>query len=286
MEDNFNLSICVGYTADLDLFDSYLDDLIANNFTDVRISLRDYTNNAQVEITKSHVEHAISKGLRPIWGVSAASLTAADWANYVTAVTNAATWAEANGVYEFQIGNELENINDDTTLTDGDVRTNLKALATDIQLIFTRGKISYSCPGWSVNAWCVFGKGDIDILAANIYRGGLTFDDEWKTRINQLFDTFGADGTYASEFSVSSTSLDSYSTDETTQLNGVTEMVNYIKNSGLKTSCYFAYEKSDEFGVKKADGTYRKLWDVLKITNDWKLRKTASKSGLGGLSHG
>lgn len=284
MEDDFNLGFNSGYISDLDVYNSWLDAMVAANVTEIRVSIPNYDDAARIIIGKTHVAAVIAKGLRAIFGISADSLTAATWAAYEAVVLDTAAWAETNGVYEFQIGNELENINDDTTLTDTDVRNNILTLATAVKAVYTRGNVSYSCPGWTIDDWSILGKGDLDLLAANIYRGYSTFDDTWKTKINNLFSAFG-NSCYISEFSLSSLSLDTYSTDEIIQSNDLNEMINYIKNLGIKKAFFFSYP-SDEFGALKNNGVYRKLWDVLKIQNDWKRRKTASKSGLGGLSHG
>ena len=47
--------------------------------------------------------------------------------------------------------------------------------------------------------------------------GGTTFDDTWKTEIDNLINAFGADGAYLTEFGPSYISLNDYSTDEAVQ---------------------------------------------------------------------
>ena len=166
------------------------------------------------------------------------------------------------------MGNEEELHNDDTTLTVAQLRTNLKSVATEVQAIFTRGNISYSCAQDSVNSWIAIGKGDIDILAANEYMGETTFNNNtWKTDITNLVNAFGADGTYLTEFSLSCVSLDTYSTDEAIQAAAVTEMIEYIKASGMTRAIFFCYYDNslpfgpEGFGVVKTDGNYRLLWN-------------------------
>jgi hypothetical protein len=254
------------YTWGTSEFDGYVDILLANGFTELRMSSDWYNWDAATEL-KSAVISAITKGAQVIWGVQSGgvTLTSSNWDDYADAVLDAAQWAEDNGVYEFQLGNEEESHIDDTTMTETQIRTNLKSLATDVQEIFTNGKISYSCAQNSVNSWIAIGKGDIDILAANIYRGGNGYyGDEWKTAITNLINAFGNNGTYLTEFGPSWSSLDDYSTDEAVQVTALTEMIEYIKASGITRALFFCYKDPpwlSGFGVRKDDGIYRLLWN-------------------------
>jgi len=247
---------------------SYVDTLLANGFEELRIDIPDYQNTEWLSTSKAALSGIIAKGAKVIWGVSSNSsndaaytITAANWATFRTAILNAAQWAQNNGVYEFQIGNEEESHNDGKTLTDAQLRTNLKSLATEVQAIFTNGNVSYSCRALDIDDWISLGKGDIDILASNIYRGtGGSYDDTWKTSITNLVNAFGANGTYITEFNLSASSLDDYSTDEAVQAEALTEMIEYIKDSGITRALYFVWQ-SDNHGVVKNDGTYRLLWN-------------------------
>jgi hypothetical protein len=288
MTEELDLGINMNSGTSVEIYNTYIDNLILNNFTEMRVSLRGYENEADFNLSKEHSNCIVAKGSRSIWGCTASTtLTAANWNDYRLAVLDAAAWAEANGVYEFQLGNELEYKTDNTTLTHDQLVINLKSLATEVKLIFTRGNISYSACQQHIDHWYSAGKGDIDLIAFNDYIGSYApFDiNVFKDNITNLVNNFGISGCYLSEFSVSNISLDDYSTDESRQRDGIIEMIKYIKLSGIKRAFFFMYA-GDTFGAYKTDGTPRKLWDVLKIQNDWKRRKTASKSGLGGLSHG
>lgn len=286
MENKLSLGLNTPFSLDLDLFEDWIDDLITNNILDVRIVLASYNIAANVAIAKQQTIIANNKGARTIFGVAGTALTALTWGDFHDAVLDAASWAQANNVYEFQIGNEEEYKVDGTTLTVAQLILNLKALATEVKAIYTRGKISYACAINFYKDWITAGKGDLDFFCANVYRGGTgDFSVQWKNQISNLKAAFGVDGFYITEFNVSYTSLDAWDTDENTQTSGITEMIKYIQNSEIKRAYFYSY-LSDLYGARKDDGTYRKLWDVLKITNDWRRRKTASKSGLGGLSHG
>lgn len=271
-ENSFNLGMGLFSTTDTSLFDSYVDDLIANNIFLLRVDIPDYQNVAKLAQSKDAVTRAIAKRMKIIWGVNsnkgnnpAYELTAANWGDFEAAVLDAAAWAEANGVYEFQLGNELEASIDGTTLTSAQLIINLKALATAVQAVYTIGNISYTCSNSHINNWVVATRGDIDFLASNIYRGSMT-SSLWQSQINQLVAGFGIDHTYITEFSLSPISLDTYSTNEETQLIDLEYILNYIKNSGINRACFFCYI-NESFGARKANGNYRKLWKILKTTN-------------------
>jgi hypothetical protein len=252
------LGMMIFNTGSASEFDDDVDTLLANGFIELRTN-SDWYNWDEDTALLTAILSVITKGAHIIWGVEsgAVTLTSSNWNDYANAVLAAAQWAQDNGVYEFQLGNEEEYHNDDTTLTDAQLIANLKSLATSVQAIFTNGKVSYSCWGAKIDDWITAGKGDIDILASNIYMGG---DDEWKTLITNLVNAFGSDGTYLTEFGPSWVSLDDYSIDEAVQAAAVTEEIDYIKASGMTRAIFFCW-KGDDFGVVKDDGTYRLLWD-------------------------
>ena len=241
--------------------DSYIDTVLANGFTEVRHLIL-YNDAGEIANSKAKIINWIAKGAKVIWGVSAPTpITADNYEAFRTAIKDAAQWAQANGVFEFQIGNEEELRVDGTTLTIAQIQANLKSIATEVQSIFTNGNVIYTCAYMHIPDWITAGKGDIDILAANIYRGGGgSYNDDWKTQITNLVNAFGVDGTYLTEFNLSGSALEDYSEDEEVQAAAVTEMIEYIKASGMTRAFYFAW-KDDDFGVVKNDGTYRLLWN-------------------------
>lgn len=255
-------------TYDTSEFDDYVDTLLANGFEELRIDIPRYDDTDWTAISKASVIRAVAKGAKVIWGVNANSviITAANWVDFRIASLAGAQWAEDNGVFEFQLGNEFEWRNDDTTLTDAQLIINLKSLATEVQAIFTNGDISYSCGQNFIDDWITAGKGDIDILASNIYKQWDIYELPWKARIDALVAAFGTSGTYLTEFNIHTSGLDAYSEDEAVQAEAVTEMIEYIKASGMTRSLYFCYsklrdEEGNSYGVVKNDGTYRLLWN-------------------------
>ena len=253
-----------GFTTSYVYIEDYVDTWLANGFTEWR-GLRNYTNTSQVNASKAAVIAGNAKGLKCIWGVtsSGTTITSTNWSDFRAAILSAAAWAQDNGVYEFQLGNEEEWHIDDDTMTVAQLITNLKSVATDVQAIFTNGNVSYTCGRSFISNWATAGKGDLDILASNIYimgEGHPLGDIDWEGEIDSLVTAFGVNGTYLSEFAPSYTSLDFYSTDEAVQAAAVTEMIEYIKTSGITRAFFYEWE-GDDFGVIKDDGTYRLLWN-------------------------
>jgi hypothetical protein len=251
-------------------FDDWVDELLANGFTQIRIDVTYWADASAIAISKSAITLAVSKGAQVIWGVGAGAttLTSTNWPDFRQAILNAAQWAQDNGVYEFQIGNEEEAHVDGITITGSQMITNLKDVATEVQAIFTRGNVSYSYVWGYDDDWIAAGKGDIDIIAFNLYIDGEDYySDGWKTIITNLVNAFGVDGTYLTEFGPSYSSLDDYSTDEAVQAAAVTEMIEYIKAPGMKRAIFFCYYDDSRpfgvqgFGVLKTDGNYRLLWN-------------------------
>ena len=253
-----------GFTTSYIYVEDFADTWLANGFTEIR-DLGDYQNTVWFEGSKAAVLAANAKGLKFIWGVtsSGTTITSTNWADFRAAILAAAQWAQDNGVYEFQIGNEEEWHIDEDTMTVARIITNLKSVATDVKAIFTRGKVSYSCMHTYIDDWIATGKGDIDILASNIYMGGTAFNKDckdWETEITNLVNAFGVDGTYITEFNLNTEGLDHYSTDEAVQAEGINEMIEYIKASGMTRALYYEWI-GDDFGALKDDGTYRLLWN-------------------------
>jgi hypothetical protein len=254
-----------GFTMWYDDVYSSADTWLANGFTEIR-SLMDYTDTTNLNGLKAAVIAGNAKGLKFIFGVSSnpTVITATNWPTFRQAILDAADWAQDNGVYEFQIGNEEEWHVDGTTMTVAQIITNLKSVATDVQEIFTNGNVSYTCEPLYIDAWIAAGKGDIDLLASNVYsEWGVHNTVPWEDEIDALVGAFGTGGTYITEFNLNVWGLDYYSTDEAVQATALTEMIEYIKASGIERALFYSWHDypGGLFGVIKADETYRLLWN-------------------------
>ena len=87
--------------------DEYRDVLLAN-FGEFRWLL-DYDKTAWIKYSHSTIINSVALGAKIVYGVTAPSpLILANWNTFADAVKTEALWSQNNGVYEFQIGNELE----------------------------------------------------------------------------------------------------------------------------------------------------------------------------------
>jgi hypothetical protein len=267
------LGIDLFSTVTTSYFDNYIDELWAAGFREFRVDVPTYTNASWLARSKAAVIRAIAAypTIKIIWGVSSNGTTITDdnWEAFRTAIKEAAQWAQDNGVYEFQLGNEENFHNDNDTRTDAEIRAGMRSIATECQAIFTNGNISYSFGDTTVEtaAWISEGKGDIDIICSNIYKGGDEdpYDLSYQDRMQDLIDEFG-ESFYLTEFGPSYTSLAHYSADEAVQAQAVDEMLAYIQASGM-TRAYFYNYADDLFGARYEDeGAFRKLWTNLKTS--------------------
>jgi hypothetical protein len=332
-------------TSDASTFDSYVDTLLASGFRELRIDIPNYQDANWLAQSKASVKRAIAKGANVIWGVSSYNksnpdytITSENWPAFRQAILDNARWAQENGVYEFQIGNEedmhiwrhpvsITRTNNIATVTfkenhgfsagnpviiwganpedfnaysaapvmitvtgaktftypsngsdgaisnpsetfignisEATIEANIKATATDVQAIFTRGNVSYSTSdSYFMDKWHALGRGDIDLLAWNIYANM----DNWQASINNMVSWWGSDHSYITEFNLNYNSLNDYSADESVQAEGLASMIDYINASGVTRSNYFVY-KAEGFGALKGDGTYRLLWDNMVTKN-------------------
>lgn len=268
------------------ILDTHLNYLIEANIPYVRCQLLGAESAGEIAASKDDAAYCVSKGFKVLWGLSSGiTLTAANWSDYSDAILAAAAWAEANGIYEFQIGNELEGKVDGTTLTVGDLITNLKTLATAVQAVYTIGKVSYATYTYNnLQLWKAAGKGDLDILALNWYQ-----DNNFrvfKNVITEYYTSFGEDS-YLTEFSLSYRNIDYYTSDEKEQERQMQEIIGFLKGLGMKRAYFFRfYDDTLNFGVLKADGvTFRQMWNVFKNTNTIQpfvdlYRKTANDKWL------
>ena len=253
-------------------YDKWIDELMSQGFSEFR-EVPTYQTWQWVDQSKASLLRNIPKGAKYIWGVSSNRydnpdnvITADNWPLFRQAILDAAQWAQDNGVYEFQIGNEEEYHIDRETMTTEQIIINLKEVATEVQKIFTRGNVSYSSEHDNISDWAAAGKGDIDILASNVYKEyGSYKTDLWKSEIDELINTFGPDNTYITEWGLNSSSIPEYSADEAIQAAGIDEMFNYIKDSGMTRATFFMWNHpTTEWGVlRTSDGEYRELWDSL-----------------------
>ncbi len=238
-ENSQKWSGLTGFTTSYRFVGEFTDTWLEYGFTEIR-DIIDYTDTTKLNASKVAVLTGQAKGLKFIWGVGAHYITAENWPSFRQAILDAAQWAQDNGVFEFQLGNEEEFHVDGTTMTIAQIIANIKDVTTDVQEIFTNGNVSYTLNDSNIDDWITAGKGDIDLLGLNVYRGGTTFNDYWKTAISNFVNAFGDSG-YITEFNLSWSNINNYSTDEEVQAEAVTEMIEYMKDSGIERALFYSW---------------------------------------------
>jgi hypothetical protein len=201
---------------DVDKYRQDLQDAFNKGFRAVRVGSTDQSYVAAYPVSKKIAEMAMEIFDHVTWGVTnstlvgANSLSANNWSTYVSRVMTAAADAEALGVHRFEIGNELESTNDNTTLTDEQlVSTYLPALADQVRTVFS-GEIAYaSTAGVTIrNFWITYGLNGggaytgLDILGANCYGGNQYDTPGFELQLKDFITAVGADHLYISEWNL------------------------------------------------------------------------------------
>jgi len=238
------------------VFDAQIATLISNSFTNIRIGLIEYTATDAIAVAKAKILRAISAGANVIWGVNSGdTITSTNWPDFSTGVQAAATWAQANGVSEFLIGNEDEYRVDGVTITVAQLISNLKTLATTVQGIFTNGPVNYCTSPDFYADWITAGKGNIDKFGGNQYLCGNDYDPDYHDalfieRLNDLVAAFGTGGTFLSEFEVSYSAVTDFSTDESVQASKTNDLIGYTQlydlNYGINETIEWIKEKQKQ----------------------------------------
>jgi hypothetical protein len=219
-----------------------------------------------------------SRGFYVIAGITEGStLTAANWDTYATKVVDEATYAQANSMCdEFLIGNELHYKIDGTTLTQAQLRTNLKTLATSVKAVFS-GYVTYSFDtnGEPVTGWVAEGRGTIDYLAYNAYNeyvqvgnNGYIWERQTTNNVPGLIAEFG-DNFYISEFHIDSSSAEIGALQNDTIYTTYRRMYKMLYDYGASRIYAFGWvgfkhQGDDNFSMKTIAGNYNDVWNVIK----------------------
>jgi hypothetical protein len=151
-------------------------------------------------------------------------------------------------------------------MSQADLITNMKALATSVQAIFTNGNVSYvPLPTAAVySAWITAGRGDIDLIGGNIYWNDIT-TTTWSTIISQLVTGFTASNVYISEFNIHGNTMDTFSSDPNIQTMAVETMVEYFHSLGITRIYWLQWHdwSGGTLGLMKTDGTFKNCWNTL-----------------------
>lgn len=204
-------------------------------------------------------------------GVNNAGTTAANWQAYHDAVVACAAYLQSQSILlgDFELGNELENKVDGTTLTIAQLNVNLRQLASDVKVVYS-GAVSYGCSGNStaISDWATNGLGSLDTISIHCY-GVTTMSSQTNAvggfaNISTMLNVLGSK-CYISEFHVDANSqhLEAISPDE--QAAWMQNFVeNYILSSGAArflVYSYVGYENQDnQFAMQNTNGTFNPTW--------------------------
>jgi hypothetical protein len=279
------------YTVDKPLFRARMKqemlEILARGYDSIRIDYpqfpagSDWQNDAY-ERRKDCVKIALELGFsQVVWGVvhMRPAVSAASFSSSRSFIlTTLLPWAE--GVNDsrlvISLGNEEETHADGTTITPSQLRSNLLALAVEAKQVYTKGQLDLvvsvdSCYG-SGDVWADNNVGVLDRLGVNIYKGVMVDFAGFTEAITALHNRFGSK-LYCAEFNTG---------------NGFSDMTAYGNRFGEELYVranldrreilesydipwyFFGYGASSDasnqpnaFALRRADGSYRRLWYAL-----------------------
>lgn len=231
----------------------------------VRVTIPAYdATNAVINNAKAACLAAKGAGFYVVWGCSASNvMTATVYTAFSAVAATLAAWSQANGIDEFDYGNELELRVDNVTLTYAQFRTNLRADIATAKTANPTLKISYAVDASSYQAWINEGIGTMDYLSVNVYgynnAGVVGNYSTFLAPVTALVAAFGAK-TYVSEFNAYSTWA-SVPTSLKAQADIVAKQRSLLVASGVVRAYFFAYNNppTDDFAGKYTDGNYRAI---------------------------
>lgn len=224
------------------------------------------------------------RGFYVTWGIAglngfngAGQLTATAWADYEDVVLAEAQYLQDQGIaITFEIGNELEDKADGTTLTVDQLITNLCTLATAVKAIYTIGKVAYSpwdYAGTTYDKWIakdIAGETTgLDYLNAHSYCNSVndramvygTFVAQAK-----LIAQFGPDRCDITEGGMEAGAAAVAALPAYLKRAKIKEMWKYSENLGFRRFFVYSYvgnqDANNDFAMKYTDGTFDPQWDA------------------------
>ncbi len=228
-------------------------------------------------------------GFHVMWGFSSlgvgTTITSSNWSDYANSVVNEARYCQKNDVCDlFIIGNELESYNDNTTLSDAQLRSNIRDLDVAVKAVSSIPTIYCSEYGSSASTfgtyqWIQEGKGTISCLGANLYgnydaatniyfpryavgQGGILplnskFGNEW------MISEFNVDAT-ASVFNV---------VPDDRREKELATYLEFMKAQNVPRAYLYQYraflddDQNDSFYLRDSNGSFKKAWYALATNN-------------------
>lgn len=192
-----------------------------------------------------------------------------------TAVLAQAVWAQANGIDEFQVANELENAQDGTTLVDAGVRSWVRTVSQTVKTNGYTGKVSYSVGqgagstqksgGWAATSGT--GLGGLDYLAINIYSDDqLDSTGNFDVYTQALITAYGLSKIYISEFNIyyAWTAATGMTLSPKEIVDQVSDRIIKAQGLGVARAMFFCWRfAADAFACKTAAGPLAPFWWVV-----------------------
>lgn len=227
-------------------------------------------------------------GFHVMWGFSSMGptiITASNWSSYANSVVAEAKYCQDNDICDlFIIGNEMEQFNDNTTLTDAQLRTNIRVLGASVKSVFT-GDVIYCVEYGSAGStfgtyrWIQEGKGSIDYLGANLYGNYNATNNTYFPRyavgqggIPALNAAFGSNW-MLSEFGVDGTNTVFDTMPEDRKEKELATYLEFIKNNNVNRAYIYQYrafddiDANDSFFLRYSNGQSRPSWYTLATNN-------------------
>lgn len=254
-------------------------------FTKLRVALPHYTDGGGITNMQTLALAAKAAGFYVTYGLAASALTSTNLSGaYQTAVYAQAAWAKANGIDEFQVGNEMENYIDGS-LTEQQIRTWVRGAATAIKATGYTGKVSYAVgqgysnksAGWVSNP----GLGGLDYLGINAYGDDpINSSLGFEYYIDQLLTVYTKAQLYVSEFNIYH-SWPAVTLSDREILDQVGQRLAAVR-ARVDRADFFTWRfLNNDFSAKRADGTYAPFWSLLTGRDIWARPSTAVRKQFG-----
>lgn len=234
--------------SDVEKYYTDLDEIKRLGFTCVRIGSTDPTFATAFPLSKLMAVYAKSIGLHTTWGLTTTTeLTNSNYETYEDFVLEAAQYAEDNNFDAFEVGNEIESLNDGTTLTDEQLIAKIVATAASCQAIFS-GDITYASTAGSsiVDLWISEGitpGTDLDYLSFNVYGNGQDDLSGFSADAKRIWDGFGTDS-IISEFNLV-TDNGSLTLSQQRQEEELSKRLSLLRAIGFEQAYFFVWKKSE-----------------------------------------
>lgn len=231
----------------------------------IRVAMTSANYATNVADTKSVALRAKAAGMYVIWGLTVQNpITPTNWTAYKAAWDANASWANANGIDEFSLGNEEELHNDDISPTDTTIRSDIRAGATTLKASYPSLNLSYQSSGGSSHesTWVSEGKGGLDRIGFNEY----DTINNFTSRLATLYAGFGSN-VDITEWSSLTLGIADWSGDSRRFAREISDRFKIIKDSGIGRAYYFTY-KDGAFGVTQNSWAVYQSTGLLKLAGN------------------